>query len=133
MNNEVFKPNYEHFADIVSLSVGRVLQNERQKGSTYSYGTFCINIEHQIGSHFGIEPEIYFEKDGEANNCKYFSKEVVELFEDLKKSGNKNFTSEQGKEFYEKVISLMNKYGIEIIGTEEYWEHWSNDEKNKTI
>ena len=133
MNNKEFKPNYEHFADIVSLSAGRVLENEREKGSTYSYGTFCTNLEHQIGSHFGINPETFFGQDNEEDNYKDFSHEVVKLFDRLRALKNQEISSEAYKEIYEEILSLMNKYHIEIISTEDYWEHWSNKDETKTI
>ena len=130
MNNEEFKPNYQHFTDIVSLSVGRVLENEREKGSTYSYGTFCTNIEHQINNHFGIEPEVYFQNNEEGNNCKYFSEEVTNLLENLKEKDKKEVTTNDYKEIYEEIISLMNKYHIEIINNEDYWDRWPVNNTN---
>ena len=130
MSDEIFKPNYAHFTDIVSHSAGRVLENEREKGSTYSYGTFCVIVEHQINSHFGIEPLKCFTMDNEESNRKYFSLEVVNLFEGL----GKKLPKDRYKEIYEEVITLMGDYHIDIINSEEYWERWSiNQEKQSNL
>lgn len=133
MNNDNYKPNYEHFADIVALAVGRVLQNERKKGSNYSFETFCVNIEYQIGSHFGINPQEFFTAETAKNNYIDFAKDVVELFEKFQSKNGRRPRKEACKTFYEDIITIMHKHNIEIINDEDYWQHWSNDDNSKKI